>query len=64
MNITRINPFNGVETTLDLPVTAEQVQAYTNGALIQDAFPTLSMGDREFIKTGITDASWDEIFAD
>ncbi len=34
------------------------------GALIQDAFPTLSADDREFIMTGITPEEWAEIFGE
>ncbi|HUW46113.1 MAG TPA: hypothetical protein VMW50_10020 [Dehalococcoidia bacterium] len=59
MNITRTSPFTGITRTLDIPVTEEQVQAYQNGELIQRAFPHLSPGEREFIKTGITDEEWD-----
>ena len=61
MKITRTNPFNGEVNTLDIPVTEEQVQAYMDGALIQNAFPNLSAGDREFIKTGITEESWENM---
>ena len=64
MKITRTNPFNGEVNTLDIPVTEEQVQAYMNGALIQNAFPNLSADDREFIMTGITEEIWDNIFAE
>jgi hypothetical protein len=62
MKITRTNPFNGEVNTLNIEVTDEQIQAYMGGALIQDAFPNLSADDREFIKTGITAESWDEMF--
>jgi len=62
MKITRTNPFNGEVNTLNIEVTDEQIQAYMDGALIQDAFPNLSADDREFIKTGITAESWDEMF--
>ena len=34
------------------------------GLLIQDAFPWLTADEREFIKTGITDAEWKEAFGD
>ena len=61
MKITRTNPFNGEVNTLDIPVTEEQVQAYMDGALIQNAFPNLSADDREFIMTGITAESWEEM---
>ena len=61
MKITRTNPFNGEVNTLNIEVTDEQIQAYMDGALIQDAFPNLSAGDREFIKTGITEESWENM---
>jgi hypothetical protein len=61
MKITRTNPFNGEINTIDIDVTDEQIQAYAAGALIQDAFPNLSAGDREFIKTGITEESWENM---
>lgn len=63
MLITRTNPFNGEVNTLNIEVTDEQIQAYMDGALIQDAFPNLSADDREFIKTGITADAWEEMFA-
>jgi len=62
MQITRANPFTGKETTLDLDITVQQIEAYEQGALIQDAFPNLTAGEREFIKTGITDEDWDKMF--
>jgi hypothetical protein len=37
---------------------------WQSGMLIQDAFPMLSAGEREFIKTGITPQEWDEMFKD
>ena len=63
MKITRTDPFTGQENTLDLAVTYEQVEAYfEHKLLVQDAFPQLSAGEREFIKTGITEDAWDEMF--
>tara|TARA_B110000881_G_scaffold7181_1_gene5539 strand:+ start:408 stop:593 length:186 start_codon:yes stop_codon:yes gene_type:complete len=61
MKITRTNPFNGEVNTLNIEVTDEQIEAYMDGALIQNAFPNLSADDREFIKTGITAESWEEM---
>lgn len=55
--------FTGKTCTLDLPVTPSQLKAYDNGALLQNAFPNLSPGDREFIKTGVTDEEWKEAFS-
>ena len=63
MKITRTNPFTGQENTMDLAVTYEQVEAYFEGKLlVQDAFPNLTPGEREFIKTGITEDAWDDMF--
>lgn len=62
MKITRISPFSGKETTRDLPVTEEQFQRWHNGELIQYAFSNISAGDREFIKTGITEEEWDQLW--
>ena len=62
MKITRTNPFNGGIGTLEIAVTEEQLESYYAGELLQNAFPNLSAGDREFIKTGITDEYWEEMF--
>lgn len=35
-----------------------------NGALIQNAFPTLAPDEREFLMTGITPEEWDALYAD
>ena len=62
MKITRTNPFNGDINTMDLDVTFEQVEAYFEGKmLVQDAFPQLTAGEREFIKTGITEEYWENM---
>ena len=62
MKITRTNPFNGEISTLEIDATEEQLESYYAGELLQNAFPNLSAGDREFIKTGITDEYWEEMF--
>jgi hypothetical protein len=40
----------------------EDYKAWENGTLIQNAFPYLTPGEREFLMTGITASEWDEIF--
>jgi len=62
MKITRTDPFTGQENTMDLAVTEQQIDAWLGGMLIQNAFPNLTAGEREFIKTGITEESWDAMF--
>ena len=65
MLIKRTSMITGKERTLDIDVTKEQLaDYYENGRLLQVAFPTLSPSDREFIKTGITDAEWTKVFKD
>jgi hypothetical protein len=62
MVITRTSPITGISHSVELPVTEEQLTAYHQGALLQNAFPNLSAGDREFIKSGITDSEWKDLF--
>lgn len=63
MLITRVSMLTGKRRTREIPVTDEQVTRFMNGdELIQNIFPQLSAGDREFIMTGITEDEWDSIF--
>jgi len=61
MIITRKSQFSGTLYTRDLDVTQEQLVAYEDGALLQDAFPNLSADDREFGKTGISALEWQQM---
>lgn len=55
-------PICGKQQTIKVhPVSLE---AYWNGALLQDAFPSLTPTEREAIKTGICSDCWDEMFKD
>jgi len=60
MKVTRTSPFTGITRTLDLNITLAQVARYNNGWLLQEAFPQLTAGEREFYKTGITDEEWEQ----
>jgi hypothetical protein len=62
MKISKVSPFTGKSNIMDIPCTAEQLEAYRNGALIQDAFPNCTPEQREFIKTGYTPEDWAAIF--
>ena len=65
MQITRKSMMSGITRTLDLPVTLKQMADWKyGGVLIQNAMPHLSMADREFIMTGVTDAEWQQEFAE
>jgi len=58
MQVTRKSMITGLEHTLELAITEEQLAAYEAGALLQDAFPDLDAPHREFIKTGVTPEEW------
>jgi len=62
MKITRVSPFSNKKTTLEIEVTARQIASWEKGELIQDAMPNLTVGEREFIKIGVTPDEWDDIF--
>jgi hypothetical protein len=61
MKITKISMISGKENTLDLNITEEQLTRYNAGdGLIQNIFPDLTPGEREFLMTGITEEEWDK----
>lgn len=64
MKVTKRSPLTGIEETRDLDITQEQMDEYCTRPrrMIQDIFPDLSPGDREFIQTGYTEADWAKIF--
>lgn len=62
MQVTRTNPFTGEVVTREIAVTEAALAAWQNGHLIQEAMPTLSADDREFIKTGLLPEQWAAIF--
>lgn len=45
-----------------MDVKAIDLDAYEDGALIQDAFPYLTNEQRELIITGLTDDMWGDMF--
>lgn len=61
MIIVRKSQITGKVHEMEMDVTPEQIDNYMKGGLlIQDAFPSLTNSEREFIMTGITDAEWEE----
>lgn len=61
-NVTELqafSPLNGVHHVLQVPVDIKAVEEYFEGSIsIQDAFPTLTLSQREFIMTSIPDEDW------
>lgn len=64
MKISRKSPLTGIITTIDLPITSEQIRKYERGGLIQEVFPNLTPDEREFYKTGYTKEDWNTIFGE
>lgn len=64
MLIHKRSQLTGVVRELEIPVTPEQLQSWKDGMLIQNAMPHLTIEQREFIMTGITQEEWDAVFKD
>jgi hypothetical protein len=66
VKLMRISPFTGKTNTLELPIGEHDFRValakWQDGAMIQDAFPMLDAGEREFVKTGILPDEWAETF--
>jgi hypothetical protein len=45
-------------------VKAEDLFRYRQGSYVQDAFPYLDKGDREFLISGYSDEGWKQVFGD
>jgi hypothetical protein len=67
MKITKKSSLSGVEHTLDIDITEEQFQRvemrFFTKELIQNIIPNVSLGEREFLMTGITQEEWDKTFS-
>lgn len=65
MLIERISELSGLPHTMEIPVTAEQIEQWQkSGELVQRAFPHLNSEQREFLMTGITSEEWDACFTE
>jgi hypothetical protein len=49
---------------VSVTVPAKELYAYRKGALIQDAMPSVSKDDREFLMSGISGEGWRQMFKD
>jgi len=59
MLLEKTSMISGKTTSRELDITQQQLDEWSEGAFIQDVFPYLSISDREFIMTGITEDEWD-----
>jgi hypothetical protein len=68
MIVTKKSSLTGIENTLNIDVTSEQLFRIENRMntteLIQNIVPNLSMEDREFLMTGITNEEWIRAFGE
>jgi len=62
LKVSRTSIISGKTSTRNLPITQEQYDIWKKGALIQDAMPNLSVKDREFLITGMTNDEQEEMF--
>ena len=65
LELTKTSILTGKVNPMTLPTTQDQLDLYNNTKInIQDVFPNLDSGQREFIKTGITQEEWDKLILD
>lgn len=65
MNVIKRSQYSGLMHSMELDITEEQLRQFESGqGLIQDIFPNLGPDEREFLKTGITSAEWEELFSE
>ncbi len=57
----KVSPVTGKSNTMAINATPEQVEAWVNGTLIQDAMPNASVDEREFCISGCTPECWDSL---
>jgi hypothetical protein len=59
---------SGKEGSMEIPLSEQEFAASYNswksGVLIQEAFPTLTAQQREFLMTGITPEEWSKVFGE
>ena len=61
--ITKRSIVTGMTHSRTVVMTKEQYESWTNrGVLVQNAFPELSVDEREFLMTGITPTEWKHTF--
>ena len=65
MEITRKSLISGIEHTLDINITEEQLKEIENPnrtKFIQNIVPHLNANEREFLMSGITEEEWEKEF--
>lgn len=65
MLVTKTSIITGIERTVDIDITPDQLKRWERGEdIIQNIMPNLTANEREFIMTGMTPDEWDEVIGD
>lgn len=68
MNITKVSQLSGKEHTININITLSELAEIENRfhtkKLIQNIVPNLTMSEREFLMTGITEEEWNNTFGE
>lgn len=68
MLIKMTSKLTGQLNVMDIPLTETEFEAamatWKRGSLVQEAFPTLTKDEREFLMTGSTPEEWNEVFGE
>ena len=64
MRIARMSLWSKKTHTMDLDITPEQLAAWRDGMVIQQAMPHLTATEREFLISGMTQEEWEEMSAE
>ena len=62
MDVTKVSIITSREHTMTMDITLDQVDAWLEGELVQDAFPNLNEVEREFLISGMSEAEQKEFF--
>lgn len=63
LTVTKESPITGEENSMRLDVTLAQILMWKSGVLIQEAMPTLSATEREFLITGMSPKEQRELYS-
>lgn len=62
MLITKTSILSGKKTTMELPVTDDEIKRFVHGEHAQQVWPHLTPAQREFLISGISPDEWQKSF--
>ena len=62
MIVTKKSILTGKVRQREIDISSAQLKEWEEGALIQNVMPDISVNDREFLISGITQQEWNEIY--